>query len=115
MSSRRQPHPGGGRGLAGRCVATQLRGLALRLADPLAEAQPLLHLPQDPQPGIVDGIWVFLVYSINKSYHISLTGMFLQKKTVFNYYFLDLPYQAGAYNFNLDICTSILRFLSRRV
>ena len=69
MSSRRQPHPGGGRGLAGRCVATQLRGLALRLADPLAEAQPLLHLPQDPQPGIVDGICVFLVYSINKSYH----------------------------------------------
>jgi hypothetical protein len=50
---RRESHPGGGRGRTGRRGAAQLRGLALRLADTLAEAQPILHTPQDSQPGPV--------------------------------------------------------------
>ena len=50
---RRESHPGRGRGRAGRRGAAQLRRLALRLADPLAEAQPILHPTQDSQPGPV--------------------------------------------------------------
>jgi hypothetical protein len=50
---RRESHPGRGRGRPGRRGAAQLRGLALGLADPLAEAQPILHPTQDSQPGPV--------------------------------------------------------------
>jgi hypothetical protein len=53
LMRRRESHPGRGRGRAGRRGATQLRGLALWLADTLAEAQPILHPSQDSQPGPV--------------------------------------------------------------
>ncbi len=72
---RRESHPGRGRGRTGRRRAAQLRGLALRLANTLAEAQPILHTPQDSQPGPVFLPHGYLVIPSQGPVHISSSGL----------------------------------------